>query len=104
MLRKLIKHEWKATWRNLALFNGGIILLGILGRIMIPLVQNSRLTEIPLFAAASVICIFFLYFCHICSGDRYQCAFNCPFLSKHVYGRGLSDAHAACITCQPYYK
>lgn len=62
MLRKLIKHEWKATWRNLALFNGGIILLGILGRIMIPLVQNSRLTEIPLFAAASVICIFFYIF------------------------------------------
>lgn len=62
MLKKLLKHEWKATWRNLTLLNGGIILLGILGRIMIPLVKNSRLTDIPIFAAASVICILFYIF------------------------------------------
>ncbi len=62
MLKKLLKHEWKATWRNLTLLNGGIILLGILGRIMIPLVQNSRLTDISIFAIASVLCILFYIF------------------------------------------
>lgn len=31
MLGKLIKHEWKATWKYLVLTNGGILLLSLLG-------------------------------------------------------------------------
>lgn len=33
MLGKLLKHEWKATWRYLALLNGATILIALIGKI-----------------------------------------------------------------------
>ena len=74
MLKKLIKHEWLATWKNLAMLNGGILLLGILGRIILPLLSNSNLLKINLFAILISLCGVFYIF-------AYQ-----PLLQKYVYG------------------
>lgn len=62
MLKKLIKHEWLATWKNLAMLNGGILLLGILGRIILPLLSNSNLFKINLFAILISLCgVFYIF-------------------------------------------
>ena len=31
MLKKCLKHEWKACWKNMALLNGAAIFMGALG-------------------------------------------------------------------------
>lgn len=70
MLGKLIKQEWKATWKYLILANGGILLFSIIGRIGQYLIpdQNSSLSVLGNIAATvymsayifSLIGVFFI--------------------------------------------
>lgn len=44
MLKKCLKHEWKACWKNMALLNGAAIFMGALGGFGF---LFSQLSELP---------------------------------------------------------
>ena len=45
MLKKCLKHEWKACWKNMALLNGAAIFMGALGGFGFLFSQISELPE-----------------------------------------------------------
>lgn len=47
MLGKLIKHEWKATWKYLFLANGGLLLLSLLGRLGVAWITGNNAEAEP---------------------------------------------------------
>lgn len=58
MLGKLLKHEWKATWRYLALLNGATILIALIGKIGLLLKPNLPEFVILLYVALYTILLF----------------------------------------------
>ena len=46
MLKKCLKHEWKACWKNMALLNGAAIFMGALGGFGFLFSQISELPDL----------------------------------------------------------
>ena len=46
MLKKCLKHEWKACWKNLTLLNGAAIFMGALGGFGFLFSQISELPDL----------------------------------------------------------
>ena len=47
MLKKCLKHEWKATWKSMAGINGAALLLGLLGSLgIIGALNNMRIPDL----------------------------------------------------------
>ncbi len=50
MLKKCLKHEWKATWKSMAGINGAALVLGLLGSLgIIGTLNNMRIPDIVVF-------------------------------------------------------